>query len=400
MIQLPLLMAAIALAGAPVRGDEPQIRFLSPRHLATVVGPTAIEIDVMLPRGATIERVELEIDGDPLTTLTRKPWTAEWDAGDASRGHHLSAEVFLTDGSSARAVIRTSPLRINLFEEVGFVNLYARVRDSRGDYINGLEKKDFKVLENGVEQEIRQFSTRRKPLRVSIVIDTSLTMEGRKLDKAKRAALDFLGVLQPGDEGIVISFSDEVRVAQEVTTDKQMLAKAIESTRAFGGTALYDAVYRGASKLKGFDGRRVLVLLSDGRDEAKSGLEPGSLHTLEESLEESLRSEAMVFAIGLGRDLQYQTDFYGRQTVADVLRRMADATGGRALISSGASELRRSFKDVAEDLRNQYLLAYLSNDEKKDGSWREIQALTPGRDLEVITRSGYYAPNEAEILDR
>ena len=257
-----LLPSAVAVFGAEA---EAEVRFVVPRHLSTVMGPATLELDLSVPRGSKVERVEVYVDRKLLTTLTRPPWRAQWDAGDAVRGHQLEALLFLTDGSEIRGAVRTSPLRINQIEGVGLVNLYALVRDKRGNYVSDLRQRDFRILESGRPQMIRQFTTERKPLRVGIVLDTSLTMEGRKLSKAKNAALDFLDVLQPQDEGMVITFNDTVDVAQETTSDKGLLSGAIQAAHASGGTALFDGVWRAARSLQGFDGRRVLVLLSDGR---------------------------------------------------------------------------------------------------------------------------------------
>jgi Ca-activated chloride channel family protein len=276
------------------------------------------------------------------------------------------------------------------------------VRDSRGMHVATLTKDDFRVRENGVLQTISRFTTEQKPLQIGIVLDTSLTMSrGGKLESAQKAALEFLDILAPGDEALVVTFSDDVRVAQERTPDREALAAAISSTVAMGGTALYDAIWRTAKRLQSFDGRRVLVLLSDGKDEAADGFGPGSLHTLDEALDQALRSEVMVFAIGLGRHLEreYARDWsrpLGQQgpearSLAQILERVAEATGGRLLISPGTRRLRKAFDDVAEDLRNQYSIAYTSSDPSRDGGWREIEVTVPDRDLEVICRQGYFA---------
>ena len=386
------LLACLTFVPASAQ-DEIQIRFVTPRHLATVLGSSPIELELTMPAGAEVERLELLVDGKPLTTLTAPPWKAKWDFGNAGRGHGIAAVVYLTDGSESRAAIRTSALRVDQFEGVGLVNLYALVHDKSGKYVPDLSKQDFRVLENGKPQVIRRFTTERKPLRVGIVLDVSASMKGRRIERARSAALEFLDVLEPGDEGMVVTFCDGPYVAQGITSGRNALAAAIQATTARGGTALYDGVYRSAKELQGFDGRRVMVLLSDGRDEAVNGLEPGSLHTLDEALIQALHSEVMIFVIGLGNDLDEELDFYRRRTVGSILRRFADETGGKALLGTSSGELRKAFKSVADDLRNQYLLAYVSADNTRDGKWREIQVLTPGRKLEVLTRKGYYATN-------
>jgi VWFA-related protein len=388
-IALALGAAWVLISSVLAQGGA--IEFITPRHLSTAIGPSSIELRVSPPPGLSADRVVLSVDGQELTTLEGPPWQAQWDAGDGSRGHRIEAVLYLSDGSTERVAVRTSPLRINQVEEVGLVNLYPVVRGSGGAYVADLTPDDFRVLENGVEQSISRFATERRPLRIGIVLDSSLTMEGRKLQNAKKAALEFLDILESGDEGMVVTFNDEVQILQETTRERRRLAKAIESVEAGGGTALYDAVWRTAKKLAEFDGRRVLVLLSDGRDEASNGFEPGSLHTLEEALNQALRSEVMLFVIGLGRNLDSELDFHRRQTLRDILNRLASETGGRALITPSSGKLRKAFGDIADDLRHQYSIAYKSSDETKDGRWRRVQILTPGRDLEITCRKGYFA---------
>jgi VWFA-related protein len=195
-----------------------------------------------------------------------------------------------------------------------------------------------------------------------------------------------------------------VQISQELTRDRKELEEAIRATKAGGGTALYDAVWSASRLLESFDGRRVLVLLSDGQDEALDGLGPGSLHTLAEAQEQALRSEVIVFAVGLGNRLE--TDHVRRfdpatggsradtdRTVLEMLRELADSTGGRAIAASSAARLGKAFDEIATDLRNQYSIAYTSTDPTRDGKWRTIDVSTPGRPgLEVVTRRGYYAP--------
>jgi VWFA-related protein len=160
-------------------------------------------------------------------------------------------------------------------------------------------------------------------------------------------------------------------------------------------------VWTASRLLESFDGRRVLVLLSDGEDEAASGLGPGSLHTLEEAREQALRSEVIVFAVGLGNRLDQPVRRFDpvtglatatETTLGEMLERLADRTGGRALMATTAGKVVDAFDDVATDLRNQYAIAYTSTDPTPDGRWRSIEVQTPGRPgLEVVTRSGYYA---------
>jgi VWFA-related protein len=144
------------------------------------------------------------------------------------------------------------------------------------------------------------------------------------------------------------------------------------------------------------------VLLSDGRDEAADGFGPGSLHTLEEAATQAIRSEVMIFVVGLGRHLDRElarewTRLQGpaagsaAPTLQQVLERIGTRTGGRLLLSPGPGQLRRAFNDVADDLRNQYSIAYEPPERNRDGRFRRVEVRVPGRsDVEVLCREGYY----------
>ena len=405
MALLPDLRAQTA--GAPVR-------FVSPRDGASAIGESVAEVQVEPSAGRSVQRVEFRVDGVVVSILDAPPWKTTWDAGDGDREHRIEARVLFDDGSAATATVRTSRLKVDLVEEVALVNVYAIARDAGGNYVTDLGGSDFRLLENGRPQRIERFSAERKPLRIAIVMDTSLSMRGDKLKAAKEAVISLLDVIEAGDEGLVVTFSDDVQVAQPLTADKKALRSAIDTAEAVGGTALYDAVWKASETLREFDGRRVMVLLSDGRDEAANGLEPGSLHTLDEALDRSLRDEVMIFVVGLGaglaRDVRRldrdprasveEMDFYGKQPLASILRRMAETTGGRGLFSSGPGELKRTFGEVAQDLRHQYSLAYNSDDASHDGKWRAIEVRVTRPNIRVTHRKGYFAPRSADKAPR
>jgi VWFA-related protein len=316
-----------------------------------------------------------------------------------------------SDGTAARASMATSRLTINETEEVALVNVYAIARNVKGGYVADLAQGDFKVYENDRAQAIDRFSAERRPLRIAVVLDTSLSMEGDKLKSAIAAAVEFLNVLEPGDEGLVVTFSDDARIACDLTSNRSEMESAIRKVVAKGGTSLYDAIFKAAERLAEFEGRRVMVVLSDGRDEAASGLEPGSLHTLEEAQERALRNEVMVFAIGLGRSLARdakalranptaraeELDYFGRKPLVTILDSLAQTTGGTAVYAPGAGQLRKSFETVASDLRHQYTLAYRSDDKRHDGAWRAIKVVVTLPGVSVTNRKGYYAPSDVPV---
>ncbi len=401
----------IALWPAPSRESGPTLEFVAPRRLATVVGPSLAQLALTPPAGATVVSVAFFVDGEAAGTKSDPPWTFPWDAGEGTAGHRLTAVAAFSDGTEARAAVATSRIVINETVEVALVNVYAIARNAKGGYVTDLAATDFKVWENDRPEAIDQFSAERRPLRIAIVLDTSYSMEGDKLKSAIAAAVEFLNILESGDEGLVIGFSDDVRVLCDLTSNRSELEAAIRTVQARGGTSLYDAIFKASERLAEFDGRRVMVVLSDGRDEADNGLEPGSLHTLQEARERALRNDVMVFAIGLGRSLARDAkalhenptaraedlDFYGRKPLVTILDGLAETTGGTAVFSPGAGQLRRSFEQVANDLRHQYAIAYRSEDKRHDGTWRAIKVVVSRPGIAVTNRKGYYAPSDATL---
>jgi len=385
------------------------IAIVSPRNLSFAIGDTRVEVAPSNAGGRSVERIEIRVNDELVTTMTAAPWKTSFDAGDGSRGNRVVATVFWSDGTSESTSIRTSQLRINQEEEVDLVNVFPIIRSKRGSYVPNLGRDDFEIYENNIKQSISRFSSVGKPLRLALVLDASNTMrKGTRLEQAKSAALSFISVMGEADEAMLVTFSDGVAVTHPMTADKESLSAAVVGLEASGGTALYDGMWRASRELRDFTGRRVLVLLSDGRDESYSGLEPGSLHTADEAMEEARRNEVIIFTIGMGsgsdRVVQWHLplaeQLTGDETTKQFLERIAASTGGRSFFSPRSGQLRRAFGQVAEALRAQYALAYSSQDREKNGEWRSIEVRIADRDdLQVTCREGYYASSSGDVED-
>jgi len=157
-------------------------------------------------------------------------------------------------------------------------------------------------------------------------------------------------------------------------------------------TPLYDALYRSADRLEGLEGRRVIVLLSDGRDQALTDNEPGSLHLYEEALEKAHRSEVAVYTIGLGPHLDSEMDLRHERSLKEILDMLARTTGGRSYYPERPGQLSGVYRQIAADLKAQYALGYTPANRARDGRWRAIGLRTKNPELEVQARTGYYAP--------
>jgi Ca-activated chloride channel family protein len=183
-----------------------------------------------------------------------------------------------------------------------------------------------------------------------------------------------------------------VKELQPLTANHKSLASAIEHITPAGGTALYDSLVRAAGRLKELEGRKAIILLSDGRDQAFRENAPGSLHLFEEAVDEVVRSEAVVYAIGLGARLQDESDLAQSRSLREILETFTQRTGGRFYNPERPGQLGGIYEQIAEDLGRQYSLSYSPSNQTRDGKWRSVRVKVDRPGVRVLTRTGYYAP--------
>ncbi len=281
------------------------------------------------------------------------------------------------------------------------VPLYIVVSDKKHNFITDLDQSDFKVLENGVQQDIRFFASETDlPLRIGVLIDTSNSIRPR-LQFEQDAAIDFLNrVIRPTkDLAFLMTFDNEPQIIQDYTDDVGRLTDAIRDQRAGGGTALNDALYMASEKLDHSplppgtdkDVRKVIVLISDGNDNLSD-------HAPSDATEAVIRSAAAVYAISTNTDwiTLDQTDQPQKYEYTDgdkILLKFSDQTGGKTFFPYKVEDLGESFSEISTELRHQYFIAY-SPTAAPDGKYRKISVQLDRKGLVVRTRQGYYAtPN-------
>jgi Ca-activated chloride channel homolog len=274
---------------------------------------------------------------------------------------------------------------------VEMVVLNATVRNRNGVLVSGLGKEDFQVYEDGIPQQIEFFSHDDIPVTVGLVVDNSGSMRTKRPEVIS-AALAFARSSNVEDQMFVVSFNEYVYLGlpdDEPFTDKEaQLEAALSKITANGMTALYDAVAVALRHLKkGNRDKKVLIVISDGGDNA-------SKRNLAEILAMAGQSDAIIYTIGV-----FDPEDPDRNPNA--LQRLAKATGGEAFLPSSVKEVFPICKQIAHDIRNQYSIAYLPTNGKRDGTYRaiEVHAGTPNRGrLSVSTRAGYYAPLKPQPL--
>jgi len=273
------------------------------------------------------------------------------------------------------------------------VVLQVTVLDGLGRYVPRLRAEDFAVFEDGAPQTITHFSTATAPVDLMLLIDTSASMAER-LDAAQHAAIDLVRTRRSDERTAVVSFSDRVRVVQPLTSDVAAVENAIRSTVASGGTALHDALYialrelaRGRRASDARTRRQALVLLSDGEDTASRNA------LLDEVRVEAQSSGLTIFAIMPASTLAPSPfDVLTRNpSAAFDMRALAEETGGRALIIAGPADLASVYMKIAEELGQQYSLAYAPAGAGRPG-YRHVSVRIVGNsNYRARTREGYYA---------
>lgn len=240
---------------------------------------------------------------------------------------------------------------------------------------------ELEVVEDDVVQHIESFHEASQPVSIILALDASGSMRRREADVVASARA-FAAALRPEDKLGVMLFADDVALVQDLTTDRSSSNQAIDSYKTGGGTALYDAVSNALSRLEHTEGRRVIVAMTDGRDENNPGTAPGSTHTLAEVKRQLKESGTTVFTIGLGTKVD---------TAA--LNDLAGLSGGRVLLPQDVSELGTEFQRVVEDLRRRYIVGYTSTNGLRNGQWRNVSiTLKSAPEVTVRSAGGYNAP--------
>jgi VWFA-related protein len=339
-----------------------------------------------------------------------------------------------------------------LILEGALIEVPVVVADRMGRYVPQLKQQDFRVLEDGEPQQIVAFSTERVPIHVALVMDTSGSTRGTIQD-IQEAAIEFINQLEPGDQVLIVSFSNEVIVEQEFTNDRGRLAAAVRRTQANGSTKLYEAVYLTvAERLRHVDGRKAMVILSDGEDTASKTV------TFNEAVNVCSESDVVAYGIrypetsavnvyrvprqndpwpNTGPGGQYpptqprrgtrrrnptwpgmprvpglpwpfasqlvEPQFGGRGpgqiriggggTGNDpFMETITEQSGGTLFYAGAVSDVSGLFASIAEELRQRYMIGYAPSNPLRSGGYRKISVQVPSRpDLAIRHRLGYQA---------
>lgn len=297
--------------------------------------------------------------------------------------------------------------------ETNLTNVFFTAADKQKRFVSNLKREDVRILEDGVPQEVFTFQANVDlPLSLAILIDTSGSEE-RTLPEEKAAARSFLeSVIRANkDEAAVVSFTGEVTLEQGLTGNVARLRRAIDNIEFVapsgyigggvvvggtppisgtqqtlaGGTAIWDAIWATSNELLGATAehtRRAIILLTDGEDTVSQ------VH-MRDAINRAVKADALIYAIGIGDRYQFGID-------EGALKKLTEATGGRAYFPRNQRDLQDAFAQIEKDLREQYLIAYAPSNKSRDGSYRRvtIEVTNPEvrkENLKLNYRPGYFA---------
>lgn len=297
----------------------------------------------------------------------------------------------------------------NIFDEnevikvdTELVNLNVRVIDRFNRSIGTLREGDFKIYEDNVAQSIEFFSKAEVPTNYAMVIDNSNSLRSQ-LEKVIEASKIIVGTNKAEDETAVIRFvnSEKIEIVQDFTANKVDVNEALDNLYVEGGqTAIIDAVYLAAERVDDYEKsknpddrkRRALIIVSDGEDRDSYYKEQQLFQLLRES-------DVQIFTVGFVQELTKEGGFISKspqEKAKNLLTRLAQETGGKAYFPNNLSELPGIARDIASELRTQYLIAYSPTNERRDGTFRSIKVVVadgPNKEKRIaVTRSGRNAP--------
>jgi VWFA-related protein len=244
--------------------------------------------------------------------------------------------------------------------------------------LKGLGKGDFRLFEDGLEQEIVSFNSEDAAVSIGIVFDTSRSMRS-ELGKSLAALEELFKTTMPGDEFFAVSFSSNPHIVSGFTPDSDQILRELASEQAHGWTALYDATLMAVQRMKSArNSRRALLILSDGADNY-------SRYTASEVLDLVRESDVRIYAIGLFERPGF-------------LKKISEESGGHAVWVRKSEELPQAVYNLSTEMRSYYLLGYKSSNPERDGKYRklkvEVTRSTGNVELHTSWRRGYYAPTE------
>jgi Ca-activated chloride channel family protein len=383
MVMCCVAAASMPAAGAPA-GTDLTVRITSPLGRAGTPDKVRIVAQIHARPDAVLSPVEFYIDSVLLATDSDgPPYAVEWVDENPYEPRQILVQVQDQFGNVAQDTVDLKPFEIVEVTGVTSVLLEASVQDTKGRFVSGLTADQFILAEDGEPQALEIVRQESVAATFAMLIDSSQSMS-RRMDFVREAAARLAGYLRPGDRMLVAPFSRRLRPLTGPTNDRKTVAEAITAIHPEGGTAILDSLIEISKRLSGVEGRRVIVLVTDGYDEHSES-------TFDEAMQAVKACGATVYVVGIGGVAGISLK--GER----LLRQLAVATGGQTFFPSREDELAAVHARLATDAQNRYLITYTPTNERADGRWRRISLKTAAADYKVIAREGYFAQKPPPI---
>lgn len=376
---------ALLTAGLPARGPEAlSVRITSPLGRLGVPGTVRIVAQIKADPNAVLSPVQFYVDGKLLSSVNGgPPYAVEWVDENPFEPREIVVSVADSLGNTARDTVSLKPLEVVEATDVARVLIDASVQDKTGRYIDNLDAHNFRVLEDGVPQTVDLAQKEELPATFALLVDSSQSMS-RRIDFVRETAANLAGYLRPKDRMLVVPFSNSLGAITGPTDDRATVSDAIGRIQSRGGTAILNSLIEISPLLGAIQGRRAVVLITDGYDEHSN-------KGFEEALAAMKSVGATVYVVGIGGVAGISLN--GER----LLKRLAAETGGRAFLPSREEELEAVNNLLASDVQKRYLLSYTPSNQAMDGEWRSIKVDTGNPDHKVRARSGYFAPKPPPV---
>jgi Ca-activated chloride channel homolog len=360
------------------------VRLTSPLPGAVTVGEVEVAADV--ESRDPLKYVDFFVNGWPAARVRRAPFRAAVVIPDGPPTCRITAVAHSVPGGRGSASVSTRRVIHEDRLEVALRQIFVEV--TRRGSGRELQATDFKLFEQGREQEVASFEQGSAPLSALMLVDASESMRGERLQAALDAARAFIGQLRPVDEAAVMVFADRLLSLTPFGPPEAGMLEGVERSGGTGGTALNDHLYAALRLLDERPGRRVVVLLSDGADVL-------SVLSAEDLLWKVRRSDATIYWLrlqGAGDAWAFSSswrDLAANRREGEGLQAVVRESGGRVEPLGGLPELRAAFGRVLGDLRRQYVLGYYPRDLRHDGKWRPVEVVVDEPGVRLRYRTGW-----------
>lgn len=336
-----------------------------------------VKVAVQSIGGGSARSIDLFLDAKKVASWTVPPYEAVIPMAQYERATILRATAIGEDGQEANDIRALKGPQMSVENvRVDVVQLHVSALDKSGHFVKGLAREDFSIKEDGKPEPMTAFEVAENlPLTIGLVVDGSGSMEKSLPFVHQASAVLFKNLIRPRDQGFVIEFRERAKFLQDLTGDSAALQRAASDTRAEGATALYDAVVLGLYQFRTLQGRKALIVITDGDDNRS--------HVDFDTLLRYCRSAgAPVYFIAVGIPL---TDFRSRK----VTKAIAEESGGLVFHMGSAEKIGEVTQRIEEELRSQYILAFRSDSSKPVGEYRAVEVSVSRPGITARTIRGY-----------